>query len=490
MNNILDETYKIIKDSIIDSQERKDKKKINDIILNYPVEKIVEVIENLEIQTIIFFFTSIEQIKWADWFNYLGEEIQESLLENLDDKKINNIIEDLESDELIDLIERIPEELSLKVRGLISKDTRISVNKLLSYDDEEAGSIMNINFFSLQMNWTIKRALEEIKNNVDKFENFNAYYIVDDSNKLVGKITLEQLVFQNSYRKIVSNIMDTNITYCDAKENIETVTRIFEKYNKEAIPIVSSDMELLGIISDNDIVDFIIEDATDDINRLNAIGDLKKSYSQISVLEIFKSRIFWLTILMIAATFTTLVIDKFQIWGQGLTGGISTILLIPIIPVITGTSGNAGSQSAASVIRSLSIGEITPKEYKRVVWKEIKAAFFIGFFLAFINTIRLGLYYLVISPDFSISENPDNYNTIVSKYGIYGFAMIVGLASSLALWIAVILSKIIGTCLPIIAIKIKVDPTVMSGPLISTLLDTISMTIFFTVGIMVITQLI
>jgi magnesium transporter len=490
MRNIFDDTYKLIQETIIESKKNNTSKEINDLILNYPVEKIVNVLESLEIKTIVFFFNSIEKIKWADWFNYLSEEIQESLLENLENKKIINIIEDLESDELIDLIERIPTELSDKIRGLISQDTRISVNKLLSYNDEEAGSIMNINFFSLQMNWTIKKSLEEIKNNINKFENFNAYYIVDEKNKLVGKVTLEQLVFQSSYRKILSNVMDTNITYCDAKENIETVTRIFEKYNKEAIPIVSSEMELLGIISDNDIVDYIIEDATDDINRLNAIGDMKKSYSQTSVFEIFKSRIFWLTILMIAATFTTLVIDKFQIWGQGLTGGISTILLIPIIPVITGTSGNAGSQSAASVIRSLSIGEITPKEYKRVVWKEIKAAFIIGLFLAVINILRLSIYYLIISPDNSISEQGEYYKEIVSNYGIYGFSMIVGLASSLALWIAVILSKIIGTCLPIIAIKIKVDPTVMSGPLIATLLDTISMTIFFTVGIMVITNLI
>ncbi|BAO73432.1 magnesium transporter [Ureaplasma parvum serovar 3] len=367
---------------------------------------------------------------------------------------------------------------------LLSLDSqqRAAIKQLSEFDEDEAGSIINSDFFTINQNLSIKEALIEIKRMYNDFEQSNIIYVVDNYNRLKGYVTIHSLLFADSFELKISNVIQEDVFYVRSDEDIDAVLDIFRKYQIEQLAVVDKDNQLIGYISDNDILPVINAETTTDIYKMYGISELDFPYIKSSVFVLFKSRLLWLAVLMISATCTGFLIDKFQDVGQLVTAGLSTLVIVPIIPAMTGTSGNAGSQAAASVIRALSVGEITLKEYNKVLAKEFLVGALIGLVLAIINFARLIIYFAIIKPDLqqynvlyeNITNNPHTKMIV---------GAIVSAGSSVALFFAIVISKLLGGTLPLLATKLKIDPTIMSTPILSTLLDMVTTIILFGFGI-------
>ncbi len=362
---------------------------------------------------------------------------------------------------------------------------RKEISTLSKYDEDEIGRVMNPETLSVIDTWTVKRAINYIKEEYKEMELTSYVYVVDENKKLLGIIKIHDLFFSTKMNARLASIMETDFYQIKATDDVEEVVNTFDKYGISSAPVVDSNNILLGFVRNTDISAIAQEEATEDIYKLYGITELKEPYLHASIWSLAKSRLFWLTILLIASTLTSVVIDLFQGWGESVTAGISTLVLVPLIPVLTGASGNAGSQSAASVIRALSIGEITPKEYAKTIWKELQVGLLVGGILAIINFARLLIYDAAMLQNIADKiRNSDIPNAInLSNTRIYTGLVYIALATSFTLFLTIILSKTLGSVLPILATKMKKDPAVMSSPALATLLDVITTTLLFGIGI-------
>ncbi|MDE6289339.1 MAG: magnesium transporter, partial [Ureaplasma sp.] len=372
--------------------------------------------------------------------------------------------------------------LKRKIIISLNSQTRQQIKEISSFEEEEAGSIMNPEFFNLNSEWTISKCISEYRKNYNEFEKNTTFYVTSSNNKLLGNVSLQELIFCEDQTKQVQSIMNEDILFVNPEDSTEKIVDIFQDYSVNTLAVVNNEQILVGVINYNDILPALEDEVTEDIYNMYGITELKNSYMKSSIWSIVKSRIFWLVILMVSATLTSFVIEQFQDWGDKVTqiatsSSLSSILLIPILPVITGTSGNAGSQSVASVVRSLSIGEVTKKEYRKVIFKEFLVGVVTGGLLMIINFIRLLIFFAIPGVgDIYQKFNPPFENP-------YSICAIIAGATSVALWLAIILSKTLGAVLPLLATKLGKDPTVMSAPLIATLLDVSSTALLFSIGI-------
>lgn len=458
------------------NQIKKLENKINIDLISSALEQI----DDYEI--IVFVLMILDDYKTRIIFKNLPEEDQLSILNNATNLQLKNILKSLYADDVVDILKENNETINKKLILCLPSDTKQQIKEIYSFDEDEVGSIMNPEFISFFEKMSIKECLNKYKRNYNNIEKNSTFFIVDKDNHLIGKIDLEALIFANNENNEVKSITEKNIISVKANDDIETSVDIFQDYLIELLPVVNENNVLVGVISQNDILPAIEEETTEDIYNMYGISELQKSYFKSSIWSIVKSRIFWLIILMIAGTLTSIVIDQFQDLGETLTSGISTLLLVPIIPVITGTSGNAGSQSVASVVRALAIGDVTKKEYSKVIKKEFLVGLLLGLFLAIVNFARLCVYFAIpaFRPDINSLQN---INLKINNQ--YGLCAIISLIVSASLWIAIIFSKLLGTILPLIAVKFNKDPTVMSAPLIATIVDIASTSILFGLGILV-----
>lgn len=463
---------------IIKYYENKDINGIKKALKNKRIDYVVEALESIDNADIILFvLLANKDTICGEVFKYLNIKTQASIIQTASIHQLRIILFELYNDDVINLTYDLPEHLKKIIISLDSQQ-RAAIKQQSEFDQDHVGAIVNSEFFTLNINLTITEAIIEIKRMHEDFEQSNLIYVVDDERKLKGFVTIHNLLFANSFDEKVSSVYKEDVFYVRSDEEIEEVVEIFRKYQIEQIAVINKDDELIGYITDNDIQPILDEEATTDIYKMYGIGELDFPYIKSNVFVIFKSRLLWLAILMLSATLTAFLIDKFQDLGQTLTAGLSTLVIVPIIPAMTGTSGNAGSQSAASVIRALSIGEITIKEYNRVMGKEFLVGVLMGFVLGIINFVRLVIYFAIIPPDLKSNgllittiNNPMIVGTIVSA------------ATSLALFLSIIISKLLGGMLPLFATKLKIDPTIMSTPILSTLLDMVTTIILFGMGI-------
>lgn len=451
---------------------------IQRLIKKYPVDLINESLQQLnDIQIILFVLMAVSGTKTSIIFRYLPDDIQTQIIEESSNQQLKIIFKDLYPDEILDLANNNKDQFKKILLCLSSKQRRM-IKEIAQFDNDEAGSIMNPDYISFHDDWTIKECLTMFRRKYDKIEGNLVFFITSTNNYLLGQVHVQDLIFIEDYSRTVGSVMDQSLISVYPNDDIENVIDLFQEYHFDSLPVVNEDNKLIGVINDNDILPAMEDEATEDIYHMYGIQKLQESYIKSSVWKIVKSRLFWVVILMISATLTSIVINRFQNLGDVVTSGLSTAVLVPIIPVITGTSGNTGSQAVASVIRALAVGEVTPKEYKKVVGKEFQVGALLGLILAFVNIARLAIYFAI--PTF----RPDISNIHGLKIdNPYAVAMIAAIASSIALWIATILSKCLGSVLPLIATKFKIDPTVMSAPLISTTLDVCSTSILFGIGI-------
>lgn len=410
---------------------------------------IAELIEDLPEKQLIKVFRLLPKTMATDVFVNMEEDIQRNLITALTNQEATSIIEDMFSDDAADLFEEMPAILISKLLKNVSKETRTSINKLLKYPDNSAGSLMAVEHIHLKKGLTIKESVERIKKYKDEFVSYETWYITDGERKLIGYIDVKDLLLSD-FDTLIDDVMEECEHVLTTLMDQEEVANIFQDYNYSTLPVVDSEGRLVGVITIDDILDIIEEETTEDIEKMAAITPSDKSYMRTGVFETWKKRIPWLLLLMISATFTGKIITHFE-------SALSTyVVLTAFIPMLMDTGGNAGSQASVSVIRSLSLDEIEYKDTFKVLWKEFRVSILVGVTLALANFLKLIF--------------------------IDSVTLEIAFIVCFTLIITVMVAKLIGSSLPILARKIGFDPAVMASPFITTIVDACSLLIYFKIA--------
>ncbi len=411
----------------------------------------------------LLFFRLLSKEEAADTFVELDGDTQEALIHAFSDNELKEVLDELYLDDAVDVIEEMPATVVKRILLNTDSETRRSINALLKYPEDSAGSIMTPEFVDLKKSMTVEDAFKRIRRTgVDK-ETIYTCYVTDESRHLLGVTTVKELLLHD-YEDIIGDFMETNVIYINTLDDQEIAAHQFDKYNFLALPVVDMEERLVGIITIDDAMDVLQEENTEDIQKMNAMLPTDKTYLKTSVFETWKSRFPWLLLLMVSATFTGSIITAFESKLASLT------ILTAFIPMLMDTGGNSGGQSSVTVIRAMSLGEIHFKDYFKVVWKEVKVGFVCGISLAVVNFAKIWLV------DKMLLNN--------SEITFY-----VDLAICLTLVVEIIFAKFIGCTLPMLAKKVGFDPAVMSSPFITTIVDAISLLVFFAISTAIIPQL-
>lgn len=410
---------------------------------------IADLIEDLPQDLLVQAFRLLPKTKAADVFVNLDEDVQVNLISVLTNKEATIIIEDMYTDDAADLLEEMPAVMISKLLKNVSKETRMSINKLLKYPENSAGSLMAMEYIHLKKGLTIKDSIDRIRRQKDDFVSYDSCYVTDNERKLIGYVTVKSLL-TNSLDTLIDDVMEKCEHVITTLMDQEVVANIFQDYDYNTLPVVDSEYRLVGVITIDDILDIIEQEATEDIEKMAAITPTDKSYMKTGVFETWKKRIPWLLLLMISATFTGGIISHFE---EALA---TYVVLTAFIPMLMDTGGNAGSQASVSVIRGLSLEEILYKDTFKVLWKEFRVSLLCGITLAIANFAKL---------------------LFIDRIGI-NIAVIV----CSTLLVTVVVAKLIGSFLPILAKRLKLDPAVMASPFITTTVDACSLLIYFKIA--------
>ena len=395
----------------------------------------------------------------AEAFVEMDTDMQQLLIEAFSDKELKEVMSELFMDDTVDIIDEMPASVAKRILKQTDAATRKMINQLLAYPDDSAGSIMTTEYIDLKKDMTVDEAFDRIRKIGFDTETIYACYVTDRSRRLLGIVSLKDLLL-NPKDRIIDDIMEENIIFVNTMDDKEYVASQFEKYDLIVLPVVDKENRLIGIVTVDDAIDVMQEEATEDIEKMAAILPSENTYLKTGVFETFKSRIPWLLFLMISATFTGMIISRFE------NQLINFTALIAFIPMLMGTGGNSGSQASVTVIRALSLGDITFSDILRVVWKELRVSVVCGIVLGLVNMVKL---YLV-----------DNLLLGIFNSGTQ--ALMEMLTISLTLVFVVIVAKLVGCVLPILAQKVGFDPAVMASPLVTTILDAVTLIIYFVIA--------
>lgn len=397
----------------------------------------------------------------AEVFVEMQSDSQEFLITKFNDKELKSVLNELFMDDAVDIIEEMPASVATRILAQADVATRKVINQLLAYPDDSAGSIMTTEYIDLKKSMSVSDAFDRIRKRGVDSEIIYTCYVTDARRHLLGIVSIKDLLL-NDIGATIGDIMEENVIFANTHDNKEEVAALFEKYDFMAIPVVDNENRLVGIVTVDDAIDVIQEAATEDIEKMAAIMPTDKPYLKTGVFSTFRSRIFWLLILMISATFTGAIISSFE------TKLAAISALIAFIPMLMNTAGNGGSQSSVTVIRALSLGDIEFSDIFRVIWKEFRVALICSGVLSIVNFAKM---YLI---DHLIFDNFDPGKQIQEI-----------LVVSITLFIAVIVAKVVGSFLPIIAKKLGADPAVMASPFITTIVDAVSLIVYFNVAVLI-----
>lgn len=402
----------------------------------------------------ILLFRLLPKEEAAETFVELDSETQEAMIRAFSDTELKEVIDELYLDDTVDIIEEMPASIVKRILKNTDSQTRASINTLLKYPEDSAGSIMTPEFVDLKADSTVEDAFKRIRRTgVDK-ETIYTCYVTDKSRHLIGVTTAKELLLHD-YEDVISDFMETNVISVDTHSDKEEAARLFGKYDFLALPVVDMEHRLVGIITVDDAIDVLEEENTEDIHMMNAIvRTSEKPYLKVGILETWKSRIPWLMVLMISATFTGMIINAFEDKLSAL------IILTSFIPMLMGTGGNCGGQASATIIRALSLDEVDFKDTFKIIWKEVRVGLVCGLSLAAVSFVKIML----------IDKMLLGHEEITFK---------VDLVISLTLVVETVFAKAVGCALPIVAKKMKLDPAVMASPFITTITDAISLLIYF-----------
>ena len=412
---------------------------------------IAEFIEELEPEKKVLVYRMLPKELAADVFSFLEVDDQEHIINSITDYELGKIVEDLYVDDAVDMLEELPAIVVKRVLQNATPQTRNLINQFLQYPENSAGSIMTAEYIGLKRNMTVEQAFAYIRENgVDK-ETIYTCFVTDSKRCLQGVVTVKDLLM-NPYDTVIKDIMDENIIYAVTTEDREDVVETFNKYDLLCLPVVDHEDRLVGIVTVDDAVEVMEQEATEDFEKMAAMFPSEKPYLRTGVFELARNRIPWLLILMFTSILSGAILMDYKEAIQVLP------LLLSFVPMLMDTSGNCGNQSSTMVIRGMAVGDIELKDVLRVVWKEFRVGLLCGAVLAAANFIRLILQY------------PDR--------------LALNLVIVLSLMLAIVLAKIIGCVLPMLAEKMKLDPAIMAAPLITTIVDASSLLIYFKIASM------
>ena len=426
--------------------EEKRYREIRSELIDMREVDIADILEQLDITTALILFRILPKDLAVEVFSYFSSDKKKEIVGKITDVELQYIVDEMYFDDMIDLLEEMPANIVKKILISSSPEERKLINQFLNYPQDSAGSLMTIEYVDLKKEMTVKEALKHIKDIGLSKETVYTCYVTDKNRKLEGIVSLRKLVVGEE-DEVIKDIMEEDVVYVNTHDDQETVADLFRRYGFIALPVVDMEGRLTGIITVDDIVDVIDKESTEDFQKMAAMSPSEDKYIDTSVFSLAKHRIIWLLFLMVSATFTGGIIKRYESVLE------SSVLLAAFIPMLMDTGGNAGSQSSTLVIRGLALGEIDLKDAGKVMWKEFRISIIVGIILAIVNFARI--YYL---------EKVDLY---------------VALTVSVTLVVTVMVSKIIGGLLPIVAKKMKIDPAIMAGPLITTIVDALSLTVYF-----------
>lgn len=439
----------INKEKVITLIKEKKVKEFKQEIEDYKYVDLALIIDELEDDYQVIAFRMLPKDIAADVFSYLTLDNQEDIIKKITDKEITAIIEDLFVDDAVDILDELPSIMVKKILANAKPETRNILNQFLKYKEGSAGSIMTCEYIGLKKNMTVKQAIDKIRKVGQDKENIYTCYVMDDARHLQGVVSAKQLLLAEE-ETLLKDIMEENLISCNTNEDQEEVSKIMQKYDLLALPVVDKESRLVGIITIDDAVDVISEETEEDFEKMAAMLPSDKPYLDMSVWSLFKNRIIWLGILMITGMITGLILESFE-------AAIATLpLLVSFIPMLNDTGGNSGSQAATMCIRGLTTGEVTPKQWLRVWWKEFRVSILVSISLALFNFLRIIIFQ---------HDDPLKFQ----------YAIVV--CSTLVL--TVIIAKSIGALLPLIAKKCKLDPAVCAAPMITTIVDCCAILIYF-----------
>ena len=448
------ERFEIVEKALIKMLEDKKYITLRDILLTMYPSDIAAIFSNLEEKQIPLMFRLLSKEQAAETFVEMDPDSQELLIKGFSDNELKEVLDELYVDDAADIVEEMPANVVRRILDHANPEMRKSINQILRYPEDSAGSIMTTEYVSLWPNMTVEEAILSIRRQgVDK-ETIYTCYVTAPDRTLMGLVSVKDLLLAQDDEMPLKDIMLTNIISVTTHTDQEAVARTLSKYNFLALPVVDTENRMVGIVTFDDAMDVLIEEATEDMERMSGMTPSEKPYLKSSPLELFKNRFPWLTLLMVSSTFTGLIITSFE------DALASVVALTAFIPMLMGTGGNSGSQSSVTVIRSLSLGELKFRDIGSVLLKELSTSLMCGIALGLVCFAKIWLI------DHLLFANPD-------------ITLMVDLVVSLALVLTVVIAKIVGGLLPLAAKALGADPAVMASPFITTIVDAVSLLVYF-----------
>ena len=447
------ERYEIVEKALLKMLEEKKYAALRDILLVMNPSDIAALFDSLEETRIPLLFRLLPKEIAAETFVEMETEAQELLIRSFSDNELKEIVDELYVDDAADLVEEMPANVVKRILKQASPEMRRSINQILRYPEYSAGSIMTTEYVSLRPSMTVEEAILRIRRQgVDK-ETIYTCYVTRDRH-LLGLVTVKDLLLAEDDETKIEDIMLTNLISVTTHTDQEEVVRMFDKYHFLALPVVDGENRMVGIVTFDDAMDVIEEEVTEDMELMGGMLPSEKTYLRSSSFELFKNRIPWLMLLRVSATFTGLIITAFE-------GALAAqVALTAFIPMLMGTGGNSGSQSSVTVIRALSLDELDFRDIGRVIWKELRTAILCGVALAIVCFVKIWLVDKLLMGNESIT-------------------LMIDAVVCLALMVTVVFAKVVGGTLPLIAKAMKLDPAVMASPFITTIVDALSLLVYF-----------
>ena len=448
------ERFEIVEKALLAMLEGKKYATLRDILVTMNPSDVAGLFMGLEDKQIPIMFRLLPKETAAETFVEMEPDAQELLIRGFSDNELKAVLDELYVDDAADIVEEMPANVVKRILKNADPEMRKSINQILRYPEYSAGSIMTTEYVSLRPNMTVEEAILRIRRQgVDK-ETIYTCYVLEKDRTLIGLVTVKDLLLADDDEMKISDLMITNLISVTTKTDQEEVARMFSKYNFLALPVVDGENRMVGICTFDDAMDVMEEEATEDMELMGAMTPSEKTYMKSSAFELFKNRIPWLLLLMVSATFTGLIITSFE------DSLAAQVALTAFIPMLMGTGGNSGSQSSVTIIRALSLDEVRFADLLEVLWKELRTAILCAVALA---AVCFGKIWLV---DRLLFNNPS-------------ITFMVDLVVCLALAVTVVLAKVVGAMLPMCAKALKLDPAVMASPFITTIVDALSLLVYF-----------
>ena len=435
--------------ALLELLERRDLHALRAALLEENEVDIAEFLEELPQDKIVVVFRALPKEMAAEVFSNLEPDTQQVIIQSATDQEVSAIVEELYVDAAVDMLEELPANVVKRVLKAARPDTRKLINQFLNYPDNSVGSIMTAEFTDLKQSMTVAQAIAHIRRTGENSESVYTCYVTDAGRRLEGVLTIKELLLAQD-EQLIADLMETDVITAETTEDQEEAVARMMKYDFISLPVVDKEGRLVGIVTVDDVMDVMEEEATEDFEKMAAMAPSEKPYLKTSVLSLAKHRILWLLVLMISGMITGGILGQYEAAFAAMP------LLVTFIPMLTDTGGNAGSQSSTLVIRGMAVGEIQLKDFAKVFWKELRVSMLVGVVLSAVNFVRLIITY------------PGN--------------QMVALTVALALFVTVLLAKTVGGVLPMVAKLCHADPAIMAAPLITTIVDAISLVVYFRIA--------